>query len=319
MGHEGHHHSHDHSHLLTAGTIGRALVIGIVFNVAYAAAEFGVGLWQGSMGLIADAGHNLSDVAGLLLALVAVKLVQKHATTRYTFGYKKASVLISLVNAVILLAAVIGIVWESIRKFFNPEVIEGWTVAVTAAVGVVVNFVSARLLMGGKEHDLNVKGAYLHMAADTLVSVGVLVSGIVIQYTGWNVIDPVIGIVVGLVILYSTWHLLQESLRLALDGVPEGIDMQRVEQILSSDPDVVNVHHLHVWAISTTQTALTAHVVVDDMGRMPEVKHRLKHALRDLGIEHATFELELKEEHCDGHCDCCDEHTDCDDDTQPYL
>ena len=196
MGHEGHHHSHDHSHLLTAGTIGRALVIGIVLNVAYAAAEFGVGLWQGSMGLIADAGHNLSDVAGLLLALIAVKLVQKHATTRYTFGYKKASVLISLVNAVILLAAVIGIVWESVRKFFNPEVIEGWTVAVTAAVGVVVNFISARLLMGGKEHDLNVKGAYLHMMLDALVSIGVVVSGIVISLTGWTFVDPVIGIVV---------------------------------------------------------------------------------------------------------------------------
>jgi len=157
------------------------------------------------------------------------------------------------------------------------------------------------------------------MAADTLVSVGVLVSGIVIKYTGWNVIDPIIGIVVGLVILYSTWHLLQESLRLALDGVPEGIDVQKVETVLSSDPDVLNVHHLHIWAISTTQTALTAHIVVKDITHMHEVKHRLKHDLQDLGIEHATLELELKEEHCDGHCDCCEEQQGCDSDTQPYL
>ena len=141
----------------------------------------------------------------------------------------------------------------------------------------------------------------------------------VIKYTGWNVIDPIIGIVVGLVILYSTWHLLQESLRLALDGVPEGIDVQKVETVLSSDPDVLNVHHLHIWAISTTQTALTAHIVVKDITHMHEVKHRLKHDLQDLGIEHATLELELKEEHCDRHCDCCEEQQGCDSDTQPYL
>ena len=302
MGHEVHHHSHDHSHLLTAGTIGRALVIGIVLNVAYAAAEFGVGLWQGSMGLIADAGHNLSDVAGLLLALIAVKLVQKHATTRYTFGYKKASVLISLVNAVILLAAVIGIVWESVRKFFNPEVIEGWTVAVTAAVGVVVNFISARLLMGDKEHDLNVKGAYLHMMLDALVSIGVVVSGIVISLTGWTFVDPVIGIVVAAVIVYSSWNLLTASLRLAVDGVPEGIDVGALVREMETVEGVGEIHHVHVWALSTTETAITAHIVVDDMSQSDAVRAAERKLLARHGISHATLEVETHRGDACGEC-----------------
>lgn len=313
-----HHHHHTHP-APDLQKLNRSFIIGIVLNVAFVLAEACAGFYYDSLALLSDAGHNLSDVVSLVLALFALRLSLAKPSLQYTYGYKKSTVLVSLLNAAILFLAVAVILYESIDKLRHPAPLDGGAIAWVAALGIVVNAFTAYLFFADKSKDLNVKGAYLHMAADTLVSVGVLVSGIVIQYTGWNVIDPVIGIVVGLVILYSTWHLLQESLRLALDGVPEGIDMQRVEQILSSDPDVVNVHHLHVWAISTTQTALTAHVVVDDMGRMPEVKHRLKHALRDLGIEHATFELELKEEHCDGHCDCCDEHTDCDDDTQPYL
>ena len=238
---------------------------------------------------------------------------------QYTYGYKKSTVLVSLLNAAILFVAVAVILYESVEKFSNPTPLDGGAIAWVAAIGIVINAFTAYLFFADKSKDLNVKGAYLHMAADTLVSVGVLVSGIVIKYTGWNVIDPIIGIVVGLVILNSTWHLLQESLRLALDGVPEGIDIQKVETVLSSDPDVLNVHHLHIWAISTTQTALTAHIVVKDITHMHEVKHRLKHDLQDLGIEHATLELELKEEHCDGHCDCCEEQQGCDSDTQPYL
>lgn len=316
MEHHHHHHTHPAPDLQK---LNRSFIIGIVLNVVFVLAEACAGFYYDSLALLSDAGHNLSDVVSLVLALFALRLSLAKPSLQYTYGYKKSTVLVSLLNAAILFLAVAVILYESIDKLRHPAPLDGGAIAWVAALGIVVNAFTAYLFFADKSKDLNVKGAYLHMAADTLVSVGVLVSGIVIQYTGWNVIDPVIGIVVGLVILYSTWHLLQESLRLALDGVPEGIDMQRVEQILSSDPDVVNVHHLHVWAISTTQTALTAHVVVDDMGRMPEVKHRLKHALRDLGIEHATFELELKEEHCDGHCDCCDEHTDCDDDTQPYL
>ena len=310
---------HDHHHDHTVSSLNKAFILGITLNVAFVVVEFAVGLYYGSMGLLSDAGHNLSDVASLLLAMLAFRLAQAHATPRYTYGYKKSTVLVSLLNAAILFVAVAVILYESIDKLRNPAPLDGSAIAWVAAIGIVVNAFTAYLFFADKSKDLNVKGAYLHMAADTLVSVGVLISGVVIKYTGWNIIDPIIGIVVGLVILYSTWHLLQESLRLALDGVPEGIDVERVEQVLSSDPDVINVHHLHIWAISTTQTALTAHVVVSDIMRMHEVKHRLKQALHELGIDHATFELEVKEEHCDGHCDCCDGDTDCDNDTQPYL
>lgn len=282
-------------------------------------AEAGAGFYYDSLALLSDAGHNLSDVVSLVLAMFALRLSMAKPSLQYTYGYKKSTVLVSLLNAAILFVAVAVILYESVEKFSNPTPLDGGAIAWVAAIGIVINAFTAYLFFADKSKDLNVKGAYLHMAADTLVSVGVLVSGIVIKYTGWNVIDPIIGIVVGLVILYSTWHLLQESLRLALDGVPEGIDVQKVETVLSSDPDVLNVHHLHIWAISTTQTALTAHIVVKDITHMHEVKHRLKHDLQDLGIEHATLELELKEEHCDGHCDCCEEQQGCDSDTQPYL
>lgn len=315
-----HHHHHHHVHPAPdMQKLNRSFIIGIVLNILFVLAEAGAGFFYDSLALLSDAGHNLSDVVSLVLAMLALRLSLAKPSLQYTYGYKKSTVLVSLLNAAILFLAVGVILYESIEKLRNPAPLDGSAIAWVAAIGIVVNAFTAYLFFADKSKDLNVKGAYLHMAADTLVSVGVLVSGIVIKYTGWNIIDPIIGLVVGLVILYSTWHLLQESLRLALDGVPESIDVQKVEAILSADPDVINVHHLHVWAISTTQTALTAHIVVSDIMRMHEVKHRLKHALRELGIEHATFELELQEERCDGHCDCCDGHDDCDDDTQLFV
>lgn len=295
------HHTHTHSHSPRIDTIGRALVAGIAINVIYAATEFGIGLWQGSMGLIADAGHNLSDVAGLLLALIAVKLSARRASQQYTFGYKKASILISLVNAVILLAAVAVIVWESIERFISPAPVAGWSVAITAAVGVAVNFAAAWLLIKDKDRDLNIRGAYLHMMLDALVSVGVVVSGIVISLTGWNVIDPIIGLIVAAVIVYSSWHLLTESLRLAVDGVPSGIDMPRIEATLRAIDGVKDVHHIHVWGISTTQNALTAHILVDDICRSEQIVAHAKELLHDLGIDHSTIEAETS---LHDTCDC---------------
>lgn len=292
------HHNHTHEHI---GNVGRALIIGIAINVVYAATEFCVGIWQSSMGLIADAGHNMSDVAGLLLALIAVKLSAKQASQQYTFGYRKASILISLVNAVILLAAVVGIVWESIERFLHPSPVMGWSVAITAAIGVAVNFAAAWLLMRDKERDLNIRGAYLHMMLDALVSIGVVVSGITISLTGWNIIDPIIGLIVAAVIVYSSWHLLTESLRLAMDGVPSGIDMRRVEAALGSIDGVKDVHHIHVWAISTTQNALTAHLLVDDICRAEQISARAKELLRSLGIDHSTLEIETSH-HAECHC-----------------
>ncbi len=296
-------HKHNHTHAMTVGTASRALLIGISINIAYALAEVAVGIRIGSMGLVADAGHNLSDVAGLLLALIAVRLAARKATAKYTFGYRKASILISLLNALLLLAAVVGIIRESIERFLDPQPVAGWGVAATAAAGVAINYLSARLLRSGKERDLNIRGAYLHMILDALVSVGVVVSGIVISLTGWNVIDPIIGIVVAGIIVYSSWNLLTASFRLAVEGVPDGIDVASIEQALLSIDGIRDVHHIHIWGISTTQNAMTAHLVVDDLSSWESVRRRAKHLLAEHGIDHSTLEIETeagRDTSCDG-------------------
>ena len=296
-------HKHNHTHAMTVGTASRALLIGISINIAYALAEVAVGIRIGSMGLVADAGHNLSDVAGLLLALIAVRLAARKATAKYTFGYRKASILISLLNALLLLAAVVGIIRESIERFLDPQPVAGWGVAATAAAGVAINYLSERLLRSGKERDLNIRGAYLHMILDALVSVGVVVSGIVISLTGWNVIDPIIGIVVAGIIVYSSWNLLTASFRLAVDGVPDGIDVASIEQALLSIDGIRDVHHIHIWGISTTQNAMTAHLVVDDLSSWESVRRRAKHLLAEHGIDHSTLEIETeagRDTSCDG-------------------
>ena len=259
--------------------------------------EFAVGLCYGSMGLLSDAGHNLSDVAGLLLAMLAFRLAQARATPKYTYGYKKSTVLISLLNSVILLIAVGVIVAESIGRMLHPEPVVGGAIAWTAGVGVAINGFTAWLFMKDKDRDLNVKGAYLHMAADALVSVGVLVSGLVISWTGWTVVDPIVGLAVA-----SVWSLTRDSLRLSLDGVPGGIDIAEIERKMETVPGVRAVHHIHVWAISTTENALTAHVVLDSLSRMEEVKHALKELLGRSEIPHATLEFESVTERC------CDLH-----------
>ena len=297
-------HKHNHTHAMTVGTASRALLIGISINIAYALAEVAVGIRIGSMGLVADAGHNLSDVAGLLLALIAVRLAARKATAKYTFGYRKASILISLLNALLLLAAVVGIIRESIERFLDPQPVAGWSVAATAAAGVAVNYLSARLLRSGKERDLNIRGASLHMILDALVSVGVVVSGIVISLTGWNAIDPIIGIVVAGIIVYSSWNLLTASFRLAVDGVPDGIDVASIEQALLSIDGIRDVHHIHIWGISTTQNAMTAHLVVDDLSSWESVRRRAKHLLAEHGIDHSTLEIET-EAGRDSSCDGC--------------
>lgn len=295
------HHTHHHAHPAPAN-IGRVLRIGIAINLAYAALECVIGLQQGSMGLVADAGHNLSDVAGLALALLAVRLSERRASARYTFGYSKASILISLLNALLLLGAVAGIIHECIDKVLHPQPVGGWTIAAVAAAGVAVNYLSARLLASGQKEDLNVRGAYLHMMLDALVSVGVVVSGTVIALTGWSIADPIVGLVVAGVIVVSSWRLLTDSLRLAVDGVPSGIDPEELRAGMEQVEGVRSVHHLHVWALSTTQNALTAHVEVVDLGRSEQVRHALRALLRTQGIDHVTLELEIRRsEECECH------------------
>ena len=300
--HHGHAHGHHHHHHGTANLqqMGTVYKVAIAVNLLFVAVEAVAGFVGNSMGLLSDAGHNLSDVFSLLLAMVALRLSQTHATKRFTYGYRKSSVLISLLNAIILLVAVGGIVVESIHKFSHPAPVNGVLVTWTAAAAIVVNGFTAWML-SRNQHDINTRGAFLHMLADTLVSVGVVVSGIIITHTGWTVIDPVIGLVVAAVILVSTWQLLSESLRLSVDAVPEGIDPDAVADKMQGVEGVEGVHHLHIWPISTTETALTAHVVIADSTRMDDITHALKEMLHAEGIAHSTIELETPASHCHSH------------------
>jgi cobalt-zinc-cadmium efflux system protein len=274
-------------------------MFGIIFNLTYVVVEFIMGFLYDSVGLLSDAGHNLSDVVSLVLAMLAFRLAKTHASKKYTYGYKKVTVLVSLVNAIILIIAVIFIVVESIEKIITPQSINGVAVVWTAAVGVIINAITAWFFVREKNKDLNVKGAYLHMVADALVSVGVVVSGIIIMMTGWYMIDPIIGLIIAAVIVFSTWSLLRESLNLSIDGVPSGINYENIKQIIMSNADVKDIHHLHIWALSTTQNALTAHIVLSDMDRMETVKANIRQLLCDAGIDHATLEFESENTKCE--------------------
>ncbi|NDV82747.1 cation diffusion facilitator family transporter [Bacteroides sp. 51] len=292
-------HDHDHHHhTINVTSLNKAFIIGIILNLVFVVTEFGAGLWFNSLALLSDAGHNLSDVVSLILAMLAFKLAKIKANDKYTYGYKKSTILVSLLNAVILLVAVGAILVESIEKLQHPAEVPGTAIAWVAGVGVIVNGITAMLFMKDKEKDLNVKGAYLHMAADALVSIGVLVSGLVINWTGFYIIDPIIGIVVAIVILISTWRLLHDSIRLSLDGVPLGIHTEDILKIIDSTPGVKSVHHVHIWAISTTEVALTAHIVTEQMGQMEGIKNEIRHRLADSGINHATLEFETTAERC---------------------
>ena len=267
--HHGHHH---HGHVGKLTSLNGIFVFSIVLNLLYVVVEALVGFWQDSLSLLSDAGHNLSDVFSLVLVLIAFQLAKVHASKHYTYGYKKSTVLISLVNAILLLVAIGCILIESYHEFYEPTVIDGAVVSWTAGVGILINGLTVVLLMKGQQDDMNVRGAFLHMVADTLVSVGVVVSGVLISFTGWYVIDPIVSIIIAIVILISTWELLTGSLRLLVDGIPEGVDWEKVEAILKSHPQVKEVHHIHIWAISTTDNALTAHIVIYDLNELEEVK-----------------------------------------------
>lgn len=296
-------HAHHHGHRISA-TASRAFKWGIALNLIFVIAEFIFGYISGSMGLMSDAGHNLSDVASMALALMACILATRHATDRYTYGYKKSTILVSVANAVILLAAVAIIIFESIEKIINPVDVESEWIMIVAGIGVLVNGFTTWLFNKDKGRDLNIKATYMHMLADTLVSVGVIVSGAVIKFTGWNIIDPVIGLVIAAIILYSTWDILKDSIRLALDGTPEQFDVDDICRRMEAVDGVEEVHHIHIWAISTTEYALTSHVVVRDISRMYEIKDRLKSLLKDAGISHSTLEFEDCSHHCEDEV-CC--------------
>jgi cobalt-zinc-cadmium efflux system protein len=301
MPHDHHHHDHDHDpghshgpggHSHAPKDFGRAFAIGAGLNIAFVAAEAGAGLYTQSLALLADAGHNLSDVLGLLMAWAAVMMARRAPKGQRTYGLGKGTILASLGNAGLLMLAVGAIVWEAVRRFGSPPDIAPGPVIIVAAIGVVINTATALMFMRGQE-DLNVKGAFLHMAADAAVSLGVVIAAVVIMLTGWNWIDPIISLVIAAVIVAGTWGLLKDSLNLALDAAPKGIDPEAVRTWLGEQPGVTEVHDLHIWAMSTTETALTAHLVRPDTAGqdafLDEVCEELHHRFR---IGHATLQLE---------------------------
>ena len=271
------------------------MAAGVALNTLFVAAEAVAGVTAGSLALLADAGHNLSDVAALLLAWGASVMAKKAPTLRRTYGYRKGTILASLANAGLLLLAVGAIVWEAVRRFGSPDPIEPGPVMVVAAIGVVINTATALMFMKG-HHDLNVRGAFLHMAADAAVSLGVVAAALVIWLTGWLWIDPAISLVIALVIVMGTWGLLRDSLDMALDAAPRGVDTAAVKAWLAARPGVTEVHDLHIWAMSTTETALTAHLTRPDNAEGDAFLRETAEGLaRTFRIGHPTLQVETGE------------------------
>ncbi|TZG25216.1 cation transporter [Sphingomonas montanisoli] len=303
----GHGHAHGHSHGHDHGPMsyGRAFVIGITLNIVFVAIEAGAGWMADSVALIADAGHNLSDVLGLFMAWGAYVLSKRPASERYTYGLRSSSIVAALLNAILLLVACGAIMLGAIERLIEPVQPEGGMMMAVAAAGIVVNLGTALLFLRGS-HDLNIRGAFLHMMADAGVSAGVVVAGLLVVYTGLSWIDPLVSIVVVVVIVWGTWGLFRHSLTLALQGVPQGIDPAAVTTTLSALPGVAAVHHVHIWPVSTTDTALTAHLVMPegaDDAFLARSAATIKH---DFGIGHSTFQVERGEcaddPHHDAHC-----------------
>lgn len=287
-------HRHDHSgHSHAPRDFGRAFAIGIALNTAFVIAEATFGLISNSMALVADAGHNLSDVLGLLVAWTAATLAKRQPSARYTYGLRGSSILAALFNAVFLLVAVGAIGWEALMRLRQPEPVAELTVIVVAAIGIVINGATAWLFAAGRKGDLNIRGAYLHMAADAAVSLGVVLAGLGIMLTGWLWIDPVTSLVIAAVIVAGTWGLLRDSVAMSLGAVPRQIDPAAVRTMLSSCAGVSEVHDLHIWPMSTTEIALTCHLVIPGGhpgdGYLHDIAHRLQH---DFGIAHSTIQVE---------------------------
>jgi len=294
VSHDHHSHGHSHGHAHAPADYGRAFAIGIGLNLVYVAAEAGYGLAAGSLALLADAGHNLGDVLGLALSWGAALLARRGPSSRFTYGLRSSSILAALANALILLVVTGGIAWEAIRRLGHPMAVTGDTVAVVAAVGIAVNGFTALLFASGRAQDLNLRSAFMHMAADALVTAGVVVAGIAIAFTGYLWLDPAVSLVVSAVIIYGTWDLVRQALSLALDAVPEAVDPDAVRAHLLAVPGVTALHDLHIWGMSTTETALTCHLVMpqghpgDDA--LAQIAHDLEH---DFRIHHTTLQIEL--------------------------
>ena len=302
-------HSHDHgaarAHSHEAGTahahshrpadFGTAFAIGAALNTGFVLFEFGYGWFANSLALIADAGHNLGDVLGLLLAWFAASLTRRPATTRHSYGFRRSPVLAALANASLMLLGAGAIGWEAAHRLQAPSAVEAPTMMWVAALGVLINGATAMMFVAGRKHDLNIRGAFAHMATDALVSAGVVVAGAIILFTGWFWVDPVISLVLVATIAYAAWGLLREAMNLALDAVPEGIDLEAVQHYLRSVEGVADAHHLHIWGLSTTEAALTVHLVLRDGTQSNALLLAVHEALRlRFNIGHATIQAEFE-------------------------
>ncbi len=290
------HDHHDHAHGHAPKDFGRAFLFGIILNSSFVIAEAVYGILSNSLALLADAGHNLSDVLGLLLAWGASTLVKRIPSKRFTYGLRSTSILAALINAVLLLVVTGGIAWEALLRFRHPSAVEGMTVIIVATFGIAINLGTALLFMSGRKGDLNVRGAFTHMAADAAVSLGVVIAGFAIMYTGWLWLDPVVSLMISVVIVIGTWGLLRDSVNLALHAVPEGIDPDKVYAYLSAVEGVSEVHDLHIWAMSTTETALTVHLVMPTGYPGDAFRSRLVDTLHEqFKIAHATIQIEIND------------------------
>jgi cobalt-zinc-cadmium efflux system protein len=296
------HHGHSHGHVIELSSVNTAYIVGIILNLAFVLIEAIVGIAIHSMSLLSDAGHNLADVASLGLSLFAFKMMKAKSNTIYTYGYKKTTVLVALLNGSILLISIGAILYESVHRLILPEPLPGKTISIVAAVGILINTVTALLFFRNKESDLNIKGAFLHLMSDAVVSAALVIGGVIIIYTKWYWIDPLLGIVVAVVIVFSTWNLLRDSLRLSLDAVPLGIDLRAVKASIEKISGVEDFHHIHIWALSTTENALTGHVVLKKeigMEDQERIKGEIKHKLLHLNIQHVTLETETESLACE--------------------
>jgi cobalt-zinc-cadmium efflux system protein len=309
-----HHHSHDHKHHncnhdhgknQKHDSLNRALILGMILNLAFTFIEFTYGLISHSLSLIADAGHNLSDVLSLAIAFIATYLIKKNATSKFTYGYKASSILSALMNATLLFVATGAILWEATQRFSDHAVIQTTPMIVVAAIGIAVNFITAMFFHSHQHDDLNAKGAFLHLMGDAAVSLGVVIAGIAIKYTDLAIIDPIISILISLVIIKGTWNLFKESLFLTINAVPEKIEMDEIAIYLQSIPGVKSFHDLHVWALSTSENALTVHLAIPDFITNDSFLRKIEEELLlKFKIAHVTIQIENMsfESHKNGSC-----------------
>lgn len=291
--------AHEHSHSITSSTqINRSFLIGIGLNVVYVLVEVVYGFQENSTALLSDAVHNIGDISGLILAFIAFKLLKVKPSKTFSYGLRKGSIVTSFINSVLLAFAIGAIAWEGFQKILNPCPLSGSVIIWVASVGVVINFISALLFREKQKEDINIKAAYWHLMADALVSLGVVVSGILIHYFQWYALDGITSVIIAVVVLYSTWQLFKDSTIAILDGTPASVDKEEILAHLRKIAGVKDIHHLHIWGISTSETALTAHIMIENIEHIPQIKNAIKEELKDHNIPHSTLEFELSGENC---------------------